>query len=535
MFRSLRLAWYSRRLRKGSDKSRADAATQLAALGGDRVVQMLIAALGDDGYKVREAVVQGLGILGDSRAVMPLLKLLNDDCCRHREGVINALAELGDRRAVEPLIKTLSTDVRATAATALAKLGEAQWATWIRGEWADFERLGRSSDPKSCEILSRIVTGKESHNHRAAAATGLRYVGAACALAPLVSALRDPWGNVRSAAAESLGELGDKRAVGPLIDVLSSDVRGVAAAALAKLGEVQWATWIRGDSDDIERLGRSGDPRALLVLIRLLHPGTQIDNPSHRSSSVRSLNINERERVIAFLGASGDERAIPSLVAQLDDCTHIREAATAALVRIGTPAVFQQFLDVLDSDRSKSPCRNPVARIAAAYGLAELGDPRAVDPLIKVLQQRRSWTDPELTIAAVTALGVYAPPGAVEPLLEAIPGGTPDRRTEEVIVAALVAIGEPAAASLLATMQTDGRCMRSRKVVAAKALVKMMQGPNPSSTALRHAGVIRSSAVSPHEDRYFSHTPSDCGSHTDTHTDRGVGLDPSEIPAATDF
>ena len=91
------------------------------------------------------------------------------------------------------------------------------------------------------------------------------------ALEPLIKAL----GHWRSsvAAAEALGKLGDRRAVEPLIQALGArdgGVRRAAANALAALGEPAWEELVRGEDEDLARLGASGDPRALEPLFRIL-------------------------------------------------------------------------------------------------------------------------------------------------------------------------------------------------------------------------------------------------------------------------
>ena len=71
--------------------------------------------------------------------------------------------------------------------------------------------------------------------------------------------------------AKALGELGDARAVRSLIKALGdcdSGVRRAAAEALSLLGQPQWKDWIKGDGDDLYRLGRFGQTRAVEPLIQ---------------------------------------------------------------------------------------------------------------------------------------------------------------------------------------------------------------------------------------------------------------------------
>jgi HEAT repeat protein len=72
---------------------------------------------------------------------------------------------------------------------------------------------------------------------------------------------------------QRLGESGDTRAVEPLIMALGNSreyERQHAAMALDKLGESIWKEIIVGSDDDFQRLGESEDPRAVEPLIHAL-------------------------------------------------------------------------------------------------------------------------------------------------------------------------------------------------------------------------------------------------------------------------
>src|SRR5450756_1043634 len=65
--------------------------------------------------------------------------------------------------------------------------------------------------------------------------------------------------------------------------------------------------------------------------------------------------------------------------------------------------------------------RNDVAiQVASSRALGELGDPRAVDPLLAILDDKAS---PALA-AATEALGRLGDPRAVDPLIQALATGT---------------------------------------------------------------------------------------------------------------
>lgn len=130
---------------------------------------------------------------------------------------------------------------------------------------------------------------------REAAANELGEKGSLEAFEPLVAALADPTYNVRRSAAKALGQLGDQRAIDPLIELLGdedSSVRKFVASALAKLGEDGWRELIRGEKEDLDRLGSCGDQRAVKALVYALKLVNRLDERSfltHRKAAARAL------------------------------------------------------------------------------------------------------------------------------------------------------------------------------------------------------------------------------------------------------
>jgi len=136
-----------------------------------------------------------------------------------------------------------------------------------------------------------------------------------------------------------LGKLGDLRAVEPLIMTLGDydgDVRRKAAKALDELGEPKWKELVKGDvHEDSRRLGSCDDRRADRAIAPHIEAlGLGYPSVAHRAS----------ETLVDF----GD-RAVEPLIKALGD----------------------GHRDV---------------RCAAAEALGKLGDPRAVEPLIKLLR-----------------------------------------------------------------------------------------------------------------------------------------------------
>jgi len=222
-----------------------DAIQALSRFPAAQALPLLLPYLEDKRGNIYEGIAQVLGNLGDRRAVEPLCASLRNNFLSkwHLPLAANtALGRLGDKRAVPFLIAQLAdpgTNTRMTAAKALASLGETTWQECIKGDDGDIDRL--------------------------------------CAT-------------------------GDQRVISAVIRTLGSPdakMRQQCAQRVAGLGEPQWQQWVKGESDDWIRLGRSGEPRALEPLIEALHE-------SHLHSDV----VAEAARGLAELG---DPAAIPLL------------------------------------------------------------------------------------------------------------------------------------------------------------------------------------------------------------------------------
>ncbi len=261
---------------------RCAAARALGALGDTRAVEPLIRAFSLSGM---EAAADALGTLGDTRAVEPLIRALDKSPLAAAE----ALGELGDSRAVQPLIGTLweFSYSRKKSAAALDKLGEPAWKEWVRGEDEDFTRLGTSGDPRAVVPLINALERGKNYFETKCAVQALGSLGDPRALSPLAKALKDS--RFRDVVVEALGKLNGVQTVQPLIQSLGDmdpEVRRASAAALDRLGESKWKDWIQGEEKDFERLGISGDSRAVEPLIRAL--GNL--NPDLRRAASESLD-----------------------------------------------------------------------------------------------------------------------------------------------------------------------------------------------------------------------------------------------------
>jgi len=411
-----------------------DAGRALVKIGRP-AVELLISALNNDDIGMRDFAATVLWEIPDERAVDPLIIALNDEQVTVRRLAARSLGTIGDTRAVEPLIDTLkdtNSGVRTFAAIALDELGwqadqsETGAAYWVaKEEWDKCveigapavepliialedknedickpaaKALGRIGDARAVTPLYIALKERRVPHH---AARALGEIGEP-AVDILVNALKD-WGTCLDAAM-ALGMAGDARAVEPLISVLEStneEMRKSAAYALGEIGDDRAVEPLIDALQDQETgssaaraLGDIGNVRAVEPLI----------------AAIRDRNEYIRNSAAYALGKIGDGRAVESLIDALKDKSlDVRRVAAKALDELGWQA-----------DRSESGAAYWVIK-AEWDKCVEIGAP-AVEPLIAALK----FPGVDIRNAATEALGEIGDIRAVYPLI-AILGASMDR------------------------------------------------------------------------------------------------------------
>lgn len=272
-----------------------------------------------------------------------------------------------------------------------------------------------------------------------------------------IALLKDPEWRVRESAAEELGNLGGARAAQALIRALKegdAGLRDVATDALIKLGEPAVPLLIAclndGDPTVQERaaraLGKLGDARAVEPLIASLR----------RIDVLKDPDGDVCKAAAEALGDLRDARAVQPLIGCLTGHSGAADSAARALARLGEPGI-QALLECVKH-------QDYMALKAAAEALGDLGDPRAVQPLIDRAGSAYSGAHDSV----VQALGKLGRP-ALQELLRRLKqdesGVCPDA------VVALGCIGDPRALEpLLGLLRSDNDLMRWG---AAEALGKL--------------------------------------------------------------
>lgn len=219
----------------------------------------------------------------------------------------------------------------------------------------------------------------------------------------------------------------------------------------------------------------------------------------------RRFPLGSRLRAAVALAEMGDESSAPVLMEHLDDrepevriqCARglgrIRwtPAIDAIMERFGTetPWVRTRFADALVGFGSKATWPllafvrvnhrhqgGPAAMAIRTLGV--IGDDQATEPLLEILEKA---TDPEVSIAAVEALGIQGNPLAVRGVLAAFT--SEDWRVRAKAATALGEIGDASSVSSLAAGLGDRSWWVRRN--SAAALAKIPEGVDDLHAALR--------------------------------------------------
>jgi HEAT repeat protein len=221
---------------------------------------------------------------------------------------------------------------------------------------------------------------------------------------------------IRARAAGALGNIGDPRAVEPLSKGLKDTFYPVRVEVVNALGKIR-------------------DPRIVEPLL----------------GALTDQDIHVKEKAWNALQKSCGVRDINPLIEALHN-SKTRDYAAKILGKIGNPAV-EPLIRALENDEY-------FVRVSAIEQLGRIGDKRAVDPLVKLLQ------DQDLIPFAAEALGRIGDKRAVDPLVKLYEEGYSPKE----IVGALENIGDERAIDLFIKILEDTGAEKEMRENAARAL-----------------------------------------------------------------
>jgi HEAT repeat protein len=283
-------------------------------------------------FKVRLQAAILLGRSHDAHAVGPLIAALRDAHIAVRGAACLALANLGQPAGVEPLLGVAATDddeyVRGEARKALRQFDHT-------AAWHGVLAAANTSDPELRREAILLLSSWDTDEAR------LR----------LVEALGDTVA-IHQIAHDALFALGDDTRIALLragLDSQSLQVRLGSAALLEELGTAK-AVALLMDAYDQE-VESSELRRALRDHLRALHK--LMPERKLLDDATNADDRFQRSRALKFLGVLGTAQAIDVLLAALN-----------------SPDVY--------------------LRGVAALSLAEAGDPRAIAPLAKLIEDQNN-------------------------------------------------------------------------------------------------------------------------------------------------
>lgn len=299
------------------------------------IFECLLSIINDSDEKefIKTFCIRQLGELGNEKTGDILLSLAKSKPSLIKP-IALALADLGDLRAIPYLVSVLEESFDGSDYQVINAI------KFLRAPqgYPEFLKLCRSSNPKLRQLGAEL----------------LGFVPTEESLNTLLSLLKDEYPAVRQSASLSLGRLGRFQATEPLINALKDSYAIVRETAVQALGDI-------------------GDKRAVEAILPIL----QDPNP------------NIRRNAIIALGKLGDPRALNPLLNIASDfaSSHSRvdvwviEEVHKALVRIGKPAV--EALIIILSNREA----DALMRKLAVVSLTDIGDVRAVEPLINAFEE----------------------------------------------------------------------------------------------------------------------------------------------------
>jgi HEAT repeat protein len=416
------------------EQTRLRAVESLAEDDARSSAQKLAGALGDESWRVRKTVVEGLARKAGADEVDILLRALRDE---HRNpGVLNSALQvlaLGGIDAIEPLAEFLNDsdpDLRIYATHALGDQHDPRAVDLLINALDDesvnvryhaIEALGKMRAAQAVDALAAIA---ESRDFFLAfpALDALTIIGDSRIAPRLVPLLEDEM--LRSPATDALGQLGDEDVVAPLAQLLNTP--GANALVIAQA----FATLFN-------RYEKSYQEGSFITdLARGAIDATGVRNLLDAIDRTSGENLRPLALVLGWLEGEAVERALVRLLGQAT----ARKEVIESLVRYGE-RVTKVLIEQLEAEEVET-------RKAAVIALGRIGDTSAVPALIGTLTG-----DDELTIVAAGALGKIGDRRAFDALLEMI--GQPDAAVRQASIAAINSLGHPDMARRALTLLKD--------------------------------------------------------------------------------
>lgn len=358
----------------------------LKSFGETRITEFLLAKLESSDEDVKITALRALGILEDPAAIPALRACLNDNEYFVRDAAADAISHFDDKNLRNDLIAAVKNP-----------------DPWIPE--GIVKALGGFRDDEVVSLLTGILLGDESFSVRAAAAGSLGKIGKPACVDALIKGMKDKDDVVRRSCAKALGDIGNPRAVDVLIHALDTEgilINGyesgdlfVCSAAGEALSHI--------DAPDLNKklisLFRSknvpGRIEAVLLLVRR----------GWRPSTLEEwIDFDIAAGLFDVVSEKGTAAVEPLIATTKEENWIWKGGAAKALGVIGDERAVEPLIDVLNSTNWP--------RSEAAKALMVFKDKRAIKPLIHALES----DDWHIRADAASALGVYDEKETIEAL-----------------------------------------------------------------------------------------------------------------------
>lgn len=412
--------------RSADPDARQKAAYQVSHSADARDFPLMFELLGDKDWRVRKTIVDGFVRDPRGEVIERLLDALSDsENAGRRNSATEALVRIGDA-SIPPIVQHLRRRPDADTRLSLVNLlGD------LRSE-EGFEALRDTLDDEpDVNVASSIISSLGKFRDAAAIGPLLRVLGRT-----------DVW--LKFHAVEALGEIGDRTALPGILPLYSEkSLRKPVLEAIGKIGDVGTVSFLLRAIAEEEKLNLTA-LRALVRIAEATRPRIVEKNErdliqrkfrqSFPAAKVPPLiehlqSTSKREVrafILKFLGWSGDERALPVLLAYLEQ-PETAEIAAQSLIDFG-PLAIPPVLDGLQNAQ-EDELLALLLRVVNAVGSAE-----SIGAVIPFLDHE----NPMIRRLAIETLGELMHPSPVDYLLAKL--DDPDVASQQAAVNAVTAL-----------------------------------------------------------------------------------------------
>ena len=399
-------------------------------LGSEEVEDSLLSLLSDPEPEIRGTLIEVMGKSRSKRLIKKLLPDLSSENNSRKVTAIQILGRLKARKAfqsLQDLLQDESDEVRAEVYRALNAINPNKMST---------------------EILMAGLSDKSPTVRKAVAGcfSGLARENVE---ASLINLLKDPDPGVRLAALETLGKIGSTSCVKHLLEAFAGGDRRLKLTIIRAMGNIRDKTCTKFLSD----LLKEADPDLKRTALESL---SQIRDKRSVPNLIVALDDSDwsvRSAAITALGKIGDRRCISHLLEKLEDREDIiKKGAITALGELGAEEAVNSILPFIHNENLELEVIGTVEKLGIpdldfffnflkrantrlkcllVDMLGRLKDPHAVDYLVRIFE------DEFFTVRCrvAKALGELGDNKAIPPLLKALKGDPSEEVQKEATLA----------------------------------------------------------------------------------------------------